>query len=283
VVDLAAGQLLDTNTMDRFGPAVTVSGGSLLARVQATPLEFCDLFSKYQDVANLSGRIPASKHGGEHVLETVGRPVTAKFRRLDQEKLQVAKAEFLQMEQYGIIRRSRSSWASPLHMVRKAYGSWRPCGDYRQLNLATVADKYPVPNMQDLSARLHGRAIFSKLDLRKGYYQIPMRPKDVAKTAVITPFGLWEFHRMPFGLKNAGQTFQRLMDRLGADLDFVFIYLDDILVANPDVETHKQHLHTILQRLRQFGLVMNMEKVNSAASRWISSATVSRRREWSRC
>jgi hypothetical protein len=114
--------------------------------------------------------------------------------------------------------------------------------------------------MQDLSARLHGRAIFSKLDLRKRYYQIPMRPKDVAKMAVITPFGLWEFLRMPFGLKNAGQTFQRLMDHLGADLDFVFIYLDDILVANPDVETHKQHLHIILQRLRQFGLVMNLEK-----------------------
>ncbi len=211
-------------------------------------------------MANPSGRIPASKHGVEHVLETVGRPVTAEFRRLDQEKLQAAKAEFLQMERDGIICRSRSSWASPLHMVRKADGSWRPCGDYRQLNLATVADKYLVPNMQDLSARLHGRAIFIKLGLRKGYYQIPMRPEDVAKTAVITPFGLWEFLRMPFGLKNAGQTFQQLMDRLGADLDFVFIYLDDILVASPDVETHKQHLHTILQRLRQFGLVLNLEK-----------------------
>jgi hypothetical protein len=260
VVDLAAGQLLDTSTMDRFGPAVTVGGGSLFARVQATPTEFRDLFSEYQDVANTSGHIPASKHGVEHVLETVGRPVMAKFRPLGQEKLQAAKAEFLQMEQDGIIRRSRSSWASPLHMVRKANGSWRPCGDYRQLNLATVADKYPVPNMQDLSARLHGRAIFSKLDLRKGYYQIPMRPEDVAKTAVITPFGLWEFLWMPFGLKNAGLTFQRLMDRLGADLDFVFIYLDDILVASPDVETHKQHLHTVLQRLRQFGLVLNLEK-----------------------
>jgi hypothetical protein len=145
-------------------------------------------------------------------------------------------------------------------MVRKTDGSWRPCGDYRRLNLVTVADKYPVPNMQDLSARLHGCKIFSKLDLRKGYYQITMRPEDIPKTAIITPFGLWEFTRMPFGLKNAGQTFQRLMDRVGADMPFVFIYLDDILVASPDPVVHRSHLQAVLQRLREYGLVLNLDK-----------------------
>jgi cleavage and polyadenylation specificity factor subunit 1 len=114
--------------------------------------------------------------------------------------------------------------------------------------------------MQDLSARLRGCKIFSKLDLQKGYYQIPMRPEDIPKTAIITPFGLWEFTLMPFGLKKAGLTFQRLMDRVGADMPFVFIYLDDILVASPDAEVHLLHLWSVLQRLREYGLVLNMEK-----------------------
>jgi hypothetical protein len=94
-------------------------------------------------------------------------------------------------------------------MVQKKDGSWRPCGDYRPLNLQTVEDKYPLPNMADLAARLDGCKLFSKLDLRKGYLQVPVAAEDVAKTAIITPFGLFEFTRMPFGLQNAGMTFQR--------------------------------------------------------------------------
>jgi hypothetical protein len=75
-------------------------------------------------------------------------------------------------------------------MVRKADGSWRPCGDYRRLNLVTTVDKYPIPNVQDFTARLHGCRVFSKLDLKKGYYQVKVADGDICKTAVITPFGL---------------------------------------------------------------------------------------------
>jgi cytoskeleton-associated protein 5 len=76
-------------------------------------------------------------------------------------------------------------------MVPKPSGSWRPCGDYRRLNTVTTADKYPLPNLQDLSAHRHGATILSKLGLEKGYYQIPMDPADIPKTAIITPF--WYF------------------------------------------------------------------------------------------
>jgi hypothetical protein len=145
-------------------------------------------------------------------------------------------------------------------MVKKADGTWRPCGDYRRLNLVTQPDKYPVPNIQDLSSRLHGCRIFSKLDLRKGYYQIPMAAKDIPKTAVITPFGLFEFLRMPFGLKNAGQRFQRLIDRVLAGLDFVFVYLDDVIVGSATEEEHLQHLRLVFDRLQKFGLVLNTDK-----------------------
>jgi cleavage and polyadenylation specificity factor subunit 1 len=87
-----------------------------------------------------------------------------------------------------------------------------------------------------------------------------MRPEEIPKTAIVIPFELWEFTLMPFGLKNAGQTFQHLLDRVGADLLIVFIYLDNILVASPDVDSHNAHLHAIIQRLRQYSLVLNLEK-----------------------
>ncbi len=135
-------------------------------------------------------------------------------------------------------------------MVQKPDGSWRPCGDYRQLNLQTVEDKYPLSNMADLAARLDSCRLFSKLDLRKGYLQVPVAEEDIAKTAIITPFGLFEFTRMPFGLRNVGMTFQRLMDSLLGNLPFAFVYLDDILVASPDPSSHRRHLETVFAILQ---------------------------------
>jgi Reverse transcriptase (RNA-dependent DNA polymerase)/RNase H-like domain found in reverse transcriptase len=144
-------------------------------------------------------------------------------------------------------------------MVPKKDGSWRPCGDYRQLNAAMVPDQYLVPNIGDMSAKLAGCSVFTKLDLRKGYYQIPVAEEDMQKTAVITPFGLWEFQRMPFGLRNKGQSFQRLMDSLTADLRSAFSYLDDVIVASTP-ENHAAALESVLQRLKDSGLVLNLEK-----------------------
>jgi len=96
-------------------------------------------------------------------------PVFAKARRLDPAKLAVAKAEFSIMEKASIICRSTSLWASPLHMVKKKDGGWRPCSDYRCLNTATVPDRYPLPNIADFTSRISGSSIFSKLDLQKRY------------------------------------------------------------------------------------------------------------------
>jgi hypothetical protein len=175
---------------------------------------FQQLIQQFPAVVNPSKILPAATHGVQHLIVTKGSPVSFKFRRLDGEKLAAAKAEFTALERDGIIRRSASPWVSPLHLVRKPDGSWRPCGDYRRLNLATVPDAYPLPNMLDFAARVAGCTIFSKVDLRKGYYQILIHPADIEKTAVTTPFGLFEFTRLPFGLRNAGNTFQRMMDRV---------------------------------------------------------------------
>jgi hypothetical protein len=146
-------------------------------------------------------------------------------------------------------------------MVKKPDGSWRPCGDYRRLNLQTEVDRYPLPNMADCSVRLAGSNRFTKLDLRKGYYQIPMHGDDIAKTAITTQFGLWEFTRMPFGLKNAGMSFQRLMDRSLSGLErSSFGYLDDVLVHSRGDVQHDKDVREVLDRFRKFGLVLNGEK-----------------------
>ena len=231
-------------------------------QVDSTPLptQVEQLLLEFPGLLNKGNGTPHPKHGVEHVIETTGRPVFAKARRLDPDKLRTAKDEFRKLELAGIIRRSDSPWASPLHMVKKSDGSWRPCGDYRRLNNITTDDRYPLPNMQDLSSKLAGCTVFSRLDLVKGYHQVPLAAADVPKTAIITPFGLYEYVFMSFGLKNAAQSFQRLMDRLLADIPHAFVYLDDILIGTPDVASHLAALRQVFGVLDSNGLTINFGK-----------------------
>jgi hypothetical protein len=182
-------------------------------------------------VANGKGK-PSPKHKIRHTIETMGHPVFTKAH-LNPDKLRQAEAEFRQLEAAGIICRSDSPWLSSPHMVCKKDGSWRPCSDYRRLNLVTTHDCYPLPSILNLSNKLHGCKFFSCIDLVKGYHQIPRAAQDIAKTAIITLFGLFEYLFMPFGLRNAAQTFLRFMNRLFKQLRFVFCYMDDSCPSYP--------------------------------------------------
>ena len=134
------------------------------------------------------------------------------------------------------------------------------CGDYRQVNKGTIPDRYPVPNIQNLLYRLGGASIFSKVDLVKAYHQIPMDDNSIAMTAITTPFGLFEYLYMPFGLRNAAATFQRFIDHIFEGMPSAIAYVDDIIVFSKTPEDHIKDLNELLTRPRNFGVITNPAK-----------------------
>ena len=159
-------------------------------------------------------------------------PIKQRPRRLPYAYRDEADQQIQEMLANGIITPSVSPWSSPIVLVRKKNGDLRFCVDYRKLNQITVNDSHPLPLISDLLDSVKDAKYFSLLDLRSGYWQIPVAQEDRAKTAFVTQNGLYEFTRMPFGLKTAPATFQCAMEVILAGLTFeiCLCYLDDVIV-----------------------------------------------------
>ncbi|KAM1370587.1 hypothetical protein ACFX2F_041029 [Malus domestica] len=189
-------------------------------------------------------------------------PISLTPYRMAPAELRELKIQLQELLDKGFIQPSSSPWGAPVLFVRKKDGTLRLCIDYRQLNRVTIKNRYPLPRIDDLFDQLKGACVFSKIDLRSGYYQLKIKEEDVPKTAFRTRYGHYEFRVMPFGLTNAPAAFIRLMNEVFQQyLDkFVIVFIDDILVYSKSKADHIRHLNLVLKKLREHQLYAKFNK-----------------------
>ena len=201
-------------------------------------------------------RIPPCAIKLKEGVQPVKQPIRSRaFKDRD-----IIQREVQNMIASGVIRESVSPWASPIQLIMKKDGTVRFCIDYRTVNTLIEHDAYPLPLIGDLIVRLADATIFSTLDLKSGYWQIPLTEKSKPVTAFSTPDGHYEFNVLPFGIAVAPAVFQRTMSSLFKEISFVAIYMDDIVVFSKTPQEHEQHLQIVLHRLETFGFKLNKKK-----------------------
>ena len=202
---------------------------------------------------------------GEHKIRTVDdMPVAQSYRRIPHNELSTVREHLQELLDDGSISESASRYASPIVIVKNKSGEMRMCIDYRKLNEKIVKDKYPLPRIDDTLDALNGATLLTSFDLKAAYSQVRIVTEDREKTAFISPLGLYEYNRIPFGLVNAPATFQRIMSNVFREFNLrgVVCYLDDILIYSNSPEEHEVIVRNVLLKLRSVGLQLNAEKCN---------------------
>lgn len=234
---------------------------SIFNEIQADNIR--DLLLEYHDVIAINNRELGKAKGVAHAIDVDDHPpIKEKLRRYAPVEIEKISKHVKEMLEDGVIKHSNSPWAAAVVIVKKKDGTDRFCVDFRKLNAVTRKDNFPLPRIDHLLDSLGRKKYLSTLDLRAGYWQIRMDPKDIEKTAFITHDGLFEHNVMPFGLCNAPATFQRLMTNMLAGLQWqsVLVYIDDILIMSETFEEHLIHLRQVLDRLREYNLKLKLVK-----------------------
>lgn len=197
------------------------------------------------------------------ILMTDETPFKERSRRIPPSLYEEVRAHLKEMLELGAIKPSSSPFCSPVVLVRKKDGTLRFCIDLRRINARTVPDSYPLPQIEETLDSLAGSSWYSSLDLKSGYWQVELEEKDKEKTAFsVGNLGFYECHRMPFGLKNAPSTFQRLMESALGELHlkFCLVYLDDVVCFSASFEQNVRRLEAVLEKLKSAGLKLKPSK-----------------------
>ena len=225
-------------------------------KLRALLARYIDVFASDEDDLGYTDRV-------KHEIQLVDDvPVNLPYRRIPPNQYTEVKEHISKLLKKGVIQESSSSYASPVVVVRKSDGSIRLCVDFRKLNQKTKKDAFPLPRIDESFDALQGAEFFSSIDLASGYHQVAVEESDRYKTAFTTPFGLYEYLRMPMGVCNGPATFQRLMQSTMNDLTFqiMLVYLDDILLFSRNFSDHLDRLDIVLKRLQDTGLKVKIEK-----------------------
>ena len=212
--------------------------------------EFHKILSKYPNILSPPHRHERKSHGIEHVIHTNGKIVHSKLRRTSPEAQKIIDSQISEWLMEGIVSRSDSPYSSCLHVVPKKSGKHRMCVDYRNLNAICVLESYPIPHLDSMMDNLFGSKIFSVLDLKSAYFNVPIRKQARPKTAFITKSDCYEFNYLPFELKSAPASFMRFIHEVlysqAPELrENTEVYLDDILIHTQDKDSHISVLEKI--------------------------------------
>ena len=213
-----------------------------------------DCFAEDERQIGTTPLITMSIDTGDHP-PVAKRPYTLAIKHHDW-----VKAEIDKLLKAGVIRESDSSWSAPIVVVPKGDGGKRLCIDYRALNAITRTFIWPMPRVEDILAKLGKAKFFTALDLRSGYHHIALDKESIKKTTFCTPFGKYEYLKVPFGLAQAPSYFQKLMNKVLNGLNFAFAYLDDIIIFSNTAEEHLKHIQIIINRLRTAQLKLKKSK-----------------------